>query len=390
MSALAQDLLARLSADRLAQLTYALCAVPSPTGDTREVAGVYRDILTALGVQTTVVTDYPQSPVVIGRWGTRTERVLTLNGHLDTVPIPHPPPRLEGERVYGRGAADMKSALAAIAEVLRVLAESGLRLGGTVQVIAHGLHEAPGGYGEDLAAVVRRGMGGTAALVAELGWDVLPVVGLGAALFAITVARAGEVTHELDTPPQTPHPLLAAGRVLTALEAYQQTLRARRVPYVGSESVFVGQVQGGDFYNRFPTECRIVGTRRWGPERSFAEVREEFDRWLTPLAETTGCAVRVDLRLIRDSYQIDPGEPLVQALRRAYREVTGRELPLGGSRLVADAPIFVRAGGIPCVYHGIRGYGAHADLEYVEVAEVLRAARVYLLTALYYLGYEES
>jgi hypothetical protein len=56
--------------------------------------------------------------------------------------------------------------------------------------------------------------------------------------------------------------------------------------------------------------------------------------------------------------------------------------------MVGDAAIFMREGGIPAVYHGPGGQRAHADLESVVVADLVRAARVYIRTAIDYIGAE--
>ena len=98
---------------------------------------------------------------------------------------------------------------------------------------------------------------------------------------------------------------------------------------------------------------------------------------LAPIAAETGCAIDLDLRLVRDSYRIDPDEKLAVALREAYREVTGSEQPLRGMKVVADGAVFHQAG-IPTVYHGPVGTGAHADVESIGVPELVRATRVYV------------
>jgi acetylornithine deacetylase/succinyl-diaminopimelate desuccinylase-like protein len=54
--------------------------------------------------------------------------------------------------------------------------------------------------------------------------------------------------------------------------------------------------------------------------------------------------------------------------------------------MVGDAAIFIAEGKVPALYHGPGGQGAHADLESVAVAELVRAAKVYVLTALEYIG----
>ena len=83
---------------------------------------------------------------------------------------------------------------------------------------------------------------------------------------------------------------------------------------------------------------------------------------------------------MRDAYSIDPEHPLALALRAGYEEVTGEALESTGVKVVADAAIFQAVGGIPTVYHGPRGEGAHADVESVAVDELVRSARIYLAT----------
>jgi acetylornithine deacetylase/succinyl-diaminopimelate desuccinylase-like protein len=58
--------------------------------------------------------------------------------------------------------------------------------------------------------------------------------------------------------------------------------------------------------------------------------------------------------------------------------VTGNTLEPVGRKVVADAAIWQAVGGIPTVYHGPVGSGAHADVELMPVAELVRATEVYL------------
>lgn len=370
----------RVDADRLRDHTLELVAIESPTGDTAAAARAYAATLTGYGLQVEVLDDvFPATPTVLARLaGGAPGPVVVLNGHLDTVPIPHAPPRLEGGRVFGRGSADMKGALAAAAEAARVLA--GARpFPGELVIVAIGLHEAPGGRGEDLTHLLReRGFRADYAVVCELAGDTLPVAHMGQATMEIAITRPGMPTHELQTPAGTPHPILAAGRVIAALEEYGERLSQRAHPRVGAETVFLGEVHGGDFYNRHPAGCRLVGTRRWVPGSSLAAVEAELRAVLAPLTAETGCAIDLDLRLVRDAYEIDPEHPLAAALRAAYADVTGAELELSGVKVVADGAIFQAVGGIPTVYHGPVGDGAHADVESMPIDELVRATKVYL------------
>jgi acetylornithine deacetylase/succinyl-diaminopimelate desuccinylase-like protein len=366
------------SADRLRDLTLELVEVESPTGDTAEVARLYAKRLEEIGMEVELLEDvFPATPTVVGRLrGGEPGPTIVLNGHLDTVPIPHAPPGVENGSIYGRGSADMKGACAAAAEAVRVFAEAPFK--GEVVIVAIGLHEAPGGRGEDLTHLLASGFRADMAVVCELGGrDDVVVAHMGQATAEITVSRPGMPTHELQTPAGTPHPLHAAARLLDEIRARNEELAANVHPRVGAETYFVGELHGGDFYNRFPTTCRIVGTRRWIPGNTLEAVEAEYRGLLERVAAETGCSFELDFKLVRGAYEIDEEHPLLQALQAAYLEVTGTTLEPTGAKVVADGALFASAG-IPTVYHGPVGSGAHADVEYMTVDELVRAANVYV------------
>jgi acetylornithine deacetylase/succinyl-diaminopimelate desuccinylase-like protein len=369
-----------VDAERLRDLTLELVEIASPTGDTAEVARRYAQRLEEIGMEVEVLDEvFPATPIVIGRLrGGEPGPSVVLNGHLDTVPIPHEPARFANGIVYGRGSADMKGAVACAAEAARVLKASG-PFPGELVIVAVGLHEAPGGRGEDLTWLLREhGFRSDFAVVCELSGDSFVAAHMGQATVEITISRPGIVTHELKTAAGTPHPITAAGRVIDAIALRNAELAATEHPLVGAETYFLGEVHGGDFYNRFPTECRLIGTRRWAPGNTLAAVEVEFRDLLEPIAAETGCSTDLDLRLVRAAYSIDPEHALALALRAGYADVTGTELPLTGIKVVADGAVFQGEAAIPTVYHGPAGSGAHADVEFMPVAELVRATQVYL------------
>ena len=372
-----------VDADRLRDLTLELVEIESPTGDTAAVAWRYANVLAELGLAVEVIDEpFPGTPIVIGRLrGGEPGPTIVLNGHLDTVPIPHDPPRVEGGRVWGRGSADMKGPVAAATEAVRVLAESGRSFPGEVVLVAIGLHEAPGGRGEDLTWLLgEHGFTADYAIVCELAGDRLVAAHMGQATVEIEITREGIPTHELQTAAGTPNPILVAARVIEAVRARDEELSATGHPWVGAETYFLGEVHGGDFYNRHPASCRLVGTRRWAPGNTLGAVQAEYEELVAPIASESGCAIDVRLKLVRDAYSIDPDHPLAVALREGYEAVTGEPLDVTGVKVVADGAIFQAVGGIPTVYHGPRGEGAHADVESIAVEELVRSTEIYLAT----------
>ena len=77
-------------------------------------------------------------------------------------------------------------------------------------------------------------------------------------------------------------------------------------------------------------------------------------------------------------------------LRQAHLQVTGHELPLAGTRAAANVPQFVHLARVPALYYGASYLTAHSDHERVELAQVVRATKVYIHAILAYLGLAEK
>ncbi len=387
MDSVSERLQQQIEPARVHQLALELVRIPSPTGDSRQVAELYAERLRGLGLEVQLDVEFPESPSVIAYVeGGRPGPTLELAGHLDTIPVPQEAPEIKDGVLYGRGACDMKGSMAAVLEVARVLLPVRGRLKGRLMVCAYGYHEAPLGRGQALLRLLERGIVGDAVVSVEGPADEVDVIGKGMSTYEIAVERAGEPVHEVQAPKGLPHPLLVGLDVAGELCAWNEELqRGEALPYVGPESVFIGQFESGDFYNRVPTRCRIVGTRRYTPEKRFPEVEAEFQARLDRIRRRTGATIRLDLVKAKDGFRVREDEPLVRALQEGYQAVTGRALPLGGFTAVGDASNFVHEGGVPAVYYGCGLERAHATPEYVALARLEQLARVLTAAAARYL-----
>ena len=387
-NALAATLAEQVSPERITQLTLDMVRIPSPPGQERTVSEFYAKELREIGLEVELDEEFPDSPSVLA-WlrGNGDSPTLQLDGHTDAIDLPGPPPRFEDGYIHGRGSEDMKASLAAMAEAARIINGAGIKLKGDLLLTAHGLHESA--TNETLISLIGKGVHGDAVIVTELGGHNLPIAGMGLAFWEITIRGDEEGIHETVAPPSTPHPVMAGHRTVQLLMEKAAELAKEQLPYLGTESIYVGRFQGGDYFNRLPASCVIAGTRRFGPKRRMEEIQQEFDQLAARVAEECGAQVDVWLDGV-PGYQIDENEPLAQVIRQSHLQVTGQELPLEGTRAAANVPHFVHWGNVPALYYGASYLTAHSDHERVELAQVVRATKVYIHSILAYLGVAEQ
>ena len=107
---------------------------------------------------------------------------------------------------------------------------------------------------------------------------------------------------------------------------------------------------------------------------------------LAELATESNTTIEANFEVTGEAFRISPDEPIVTAFQAAHRAVTGRELPLGDKPFVDDGNTYGSIGGIPALTHGPDAKGAHTLNEAVPVAELVRVAQVYALTAVGFCG----
>ena len=331
---------------------------------------------------------HPAAPAVVVRLDSgRPGRTLQFNGHLDTVHLPFVPPAVEGRRLTGSGASDMKGGTAAAVEALRVLRDTGALSAGAVLLTAHDLHEAPWGLGQQLDRLIADGCVGDGVLLPEPLCDRLPVVGRGAMTWKATVRRREPPMHEVMRPPGVPDVIAAGAELALRLGRLDRKLSERADPLAGKESLFIGQIHGGEIYNGSPQECWLEGTRRWLPAGRRGTRRKVEDQFLSLLAGLEGdfgVTVAAEIRFIRDPFRLDLDDPLTTTFQRAYAEISGSPLPVGPKAFVDDGNSFHGLRGLPAITHGPRAGGQHTVHEWVEIDDLARVAHLYALTAAAY------
>jgi acetylornithine deacetylase len=307
------------------------------------------------GLDVEIVGDERPSVIATKR-GSGGGRSLLLNGHLDTVGVAgmEAPfePRVEDGRLYGRGAYDMKGALAAI--LLATTEAAGLRGDVIVTLVAD----------EELASI------GTEAVLERVQADAAIVV--EPTELRVAIAHRGFVGFELETAGVAAHgsrpdlgvdAIAEMGPILVALAELDEQLQAgARHPLVGPASLHASLIEGGQELSSFPARCVLTGERRTIPGETVDQVEQE-------LRAIAGDAT---LRIIasRDPLTEQPDHPFV--------ELVGRVADASeyvGALFWTDAALIAGAG-IPTVLFGPAGEGAHAAVECVDLASLDRVREV--------------
>jgi succinyl-diaminopimelate desuccinylase len=377
-----------INASELVTLAADLLRVPSvnPPGGERMAATLLAERLASEGLPVALLEHGPERASLVARVPGRGERPgLVLTGHLDVVGVGDRPWRhdpfggvVEGDRLYGRGAADMKGAVAAMALAAIALRRSGAALAGDV-VLAFTAGEEIDSLGAQ--AIVDEGrLGDVDALVVGEPTDL-----------ELYVAEKGSLTVQIRTSGVGAHASMphlgrnaihAMADVVRALERYRFDVPPH--PLLGEPTLSVGTVHGGAGSNVVPDGCTIEVDVRTLPVQSQPAVIAELEGLLRDLRrERPDLDARVTHTLGRDAVETDPKAPLVRDVAAVVAEVAGRRPVPAGVVYATDAAVFVPALRVPMV---ICGPGlpaqAHQTDEWISVERLEQAARIYAAVAL--------
>lgn len=340
--------------------------VPGSAGEA-DAAACVAHFFEARGIDVQVQEVAPGRPNVVGVIeGARPGPTFLLCGHLDTVGVdgmdaPFTPLERDG-RLYGRGAQDMKSGVAACAGVLARLAAEGLDAGRVV--CAAVIDEEYASLGAD--ALVRDWRA-DAAVVAEPTDLTVAIAHKGFAWLEID-AR-GRAAHG-SRPDEGRDAILRMGRLLGVLERFDAELRARPThPLLGSGSLHASRIEGGREMSSYPAHCRLHLERRTVPGEDGTRALREVDQMIAVLRSADrDYDARARLLLDRPPHAIDERAELPQALL-TLAAAAGLSAVPAGMTYWTDAAILAAAG-IPTVVFGPAGAGLHAHVEYVDLASV--------------------
>jgi acetylornithine deacetylase/succinyl-diaminopimelate desuccinylase-like protein len=301
------------------------------------------------GLPTEIDEPAPGRPSVIATAaGTGGGRSLMLNAHLDTVGG-QVPQRIDGNRLHGRGAFDMKASVAACL------------------VVAAAVRDLRGDLIVTLVSDEEHASLGTASVLTTHTADgciVTEPTGLRAC-----VAHKGFAWAEVETQGTAAHgsrpdlgedAIVRMGPILVKLDELSERLKQDDHPLLGSPSVHASLIEGGQELSSYPERCTLQIERRTLPGETDEAVRQELEQ----LGGT------LTMGLTRPPFAADNQELI---------RLVSSEEPIGHPAWM-DAALTAQQG-IPTVVFGPAGAGAHAADEWVELDSVVRCAETLLAAA---------
>jgi len=320
---------------------------------------------------------------------------ILFNGHLDTVPVgsgwKYPP--LGGEivnnRLYGRGACDMKGALAAMIYAAKMISLFAPYLYGRLKLLFVvdeeqdnlGIKKWLEVYKKTQEVVDYAVVGEPTGLNISLGHR-------GVAAYRVEIR--GKSCHAA-VAERGINAIYLALQVIEAIQRKNALLRAFEDPDLGSPALSVGVIHGGLAPNVVPESCVFEVDVRTVPEFPLGEVNKLLKELIEEVRETS--QIPFEYHLVQSIPHLPPAKiprslPIVDLLSRSIAEVPGEIPTFSPFPASCEASFFVEAN-IPTLIFGPgKIEEAHSANEFVSVTEIVAASRICSLLALRVLGGE--
>lgn len=358
--------------------------VPGNPGE-YEIGAYIAEVLRTIGMDPQFHEIKPERVNVVATLkGSGGGRSLMLNGHMDTVGVQGMEKPFSGEikndRVYGRGAQDMKGSLAGMLAVIKALRNADIRLKGDLVFAAVADEEYRSIGTEALVQAVKT----DAAIVTEPTDLDVCLAHRGFGLFEFeTMGRAAHGSRYQDGIDANIH----MGRILKELDKLSQTLlRSPAHHLLGSPSLHVPVIKGGSELFIYSDRCKISVERRTLPGEVREDVQKEMDSILSTLsASDTNFRASVKPILYRNAYEISSDSEIVKLISTTAKQVIGHEPDYIGHHWWEDSALLAEQG-IETAIFGPKGEGIHSHEEWVDIQSVVDFAKIITQIAIQYCG----
>lgn len=404
---------------RLAEMLAEALRVPSVSGEEGACATWFASQLARLDVEVKVwepggdeLTAHPayvqqwasyegRPNVIATRHGSGGGKRLILNGHTDVVPVDQPTAWTHGpwsgdrvgDRIYGRGAVDMKGGCVVAVVLLELVEQLGIQLRGDLSVHLVVDEEATG---NGTLAAVQAGLyqAPSACVILEpTGPGVMLAASRGARYFRVVIPGREVATEYQATEPNA---ILKAVPLLEAIEQYRITRESSAThPLYGARyqtgyamarvPLAVCKVNAGAWPSTLPANCVLEGTIECLPGEDIDSVALDFSRYLhaTASADSWLAANPISVEFFGLRYEsaaTTTTDPFVVLASSVVASVIGQEpLVIGGPGSDLRHPVLYA--NCPTLLYGPSGGPFHATDEWVSLDEMVLTLEVCLRLA---------
>lgn len=361
--------------EEAASLTSQLVAIRSCPGEEGPVQRFVADWLTKAGLSVELQPTEGDRPNVIARCENGAGKIMMLNGHIDTVLAAaeweHDPwtPRREGDKLFGLGACDMKSGVAAIMLAARELVRHKELWQGTLIVTTVGDEEA---YSLGARHLLNGKLAADFCIVTESSW-MRPIIG-----------GVGKVLLRIEAKGRACHGSWPANGINAAVEAAKLVAKIDSLPMASHEHLTPTQCvldfhSGSERYViTVPENACFRINRHTVPGEIDADIIESILELANSLDSPAKFAVTIDPPYY-PPWEIEGAHALPTAFAAAYESETGTAPNFGYNQGVADTNLFAAAG-IATIQFGPHGDKYHAAGEWVDVRTIPATVRILLKT----------
>lgn len=317
--------------------------------------------------------------VTIGKQGP----ILGLSGHMDVVapgnladwkndPFK---PEIRAGRLYGRGAADMKSGLAAIVAAMLELLEKKAPLAGRVRLLAT-VGEETGEYGaaQLTKASYADNLAGLVITEPTDGFKKLIYTSRGVIDYRVT--SLGKAAHSA-------RPQYGINAIDNLLVFYRELKKrfakfTKTDPVLGGITHSITKIHGGEQVNSIPSKAQMMGNIRTIPAYPNQVFYATMEQLISELNQKPGFKLSLEYSFPEEAIPGKPDSPIIQTAQKVYQRLFGHPVEVAGSLGANDGTEFLQAkGDFNSIELGPGTQTSHQSNEYVEVATYLKAIDFY-------------
>lgn len=356
-----------------------------PPGSELQLAYFVHETLMESRITSNLIEFQPGRANVVARLKGQGERPgLVFSAHLDTLPVGqgawqyHPfEGRVSRGRVYGRGASDVKSGVAAMIAAAQLLEREKSPLKGDL-ILAFSAGESSNCLGARQMVLDNSLKGAGALLISEPSSLKMLIAEKGALwVKAIATGTPGHPSGAVSAFGAGDNAILKLVNFINRLPGFTPEVPAH--PLLGGMSTNIGTIAGGSAVNLTPDHAELGLDIRYLPGMSEEDMLGE-------LQELAGSGIAFEVLDNKPPVETPPDHPFVHLCREAYRSSWGEEPSVGGVTYFSDAAVLSPALDLPRVIIGPGELGMTGQCdEYVHIDKVIAAANIYVRIALDFL-----